>query len=527
MAVPSLSYDDCECSWFHYIFLIYHKLTEPSKQAPIVPLPAEYNFGDTEAILASPFLLSLHAKTRPVRTFLRYAWSRYRLLLKPHRTNKKVERRQNATLPGISIHVDSSSLHLGMNTDESYVLTVPPKGYVTIEASTVYGALRGMETFSQLVRFDARRQRYSVKQTPWRISDEPRFSHRGILLDTSRHYHSIPTIERFIDSLSYAKLNVFHWHIVDTQSFPLHLHDLPELSRGAYSPDEIYTPEDVQHIVEYARRRGVRVIPEFDTPGHAGSWCKGYPEICPSKTCTQPLNPSTNETFDFIKRLVASASELFPDDYIHLGGDEVDTKCWKESSNISSWMKKNHLTEDYAYKYFIEGTHRLSRTLGRKSIHWEEVFNHFHDKLAKDTIFQIWLKKETIARVVAAGYKCIVSNSDSWYLDWMRTTWEKMYENEPLMGIREPSDQKLVLGGEACLWSELVDDSDLFNTLWPRAAAVAERLWSPGSVTSKASFQPRLKRFRCLLNKRGIGAAAVDNKQPRSAPPGPGSCYEQ
>ena len=267
----------------------------------------------------------------------------------------------------LEVSVSGTSMDLGLGTDESYELSIPASGGATLSAPTVYGALRGMETFSQLVGFDPMSQQYTVGHVPWNIQDMPRFSHRGILLDTSRHFHSIRTIKRFVDSLSYAKFNVFHWHIVDSQSFPLQLHTLPNLVKGAYTPAEIYTPEDVMSIVEYAKARGVRVIPEFDTPGHAASWCVGYPDICPSTSCTQPLNPATNATFDLIKTLITESKTLWTDDYFHLGGDEVNTNCWTQTPSVAAWLKAKNFSTDDAYKYFVQITHSLARSLGRKS----------------------------------------------------------------------------------------------------------------------------------------------------------------
>ena len=492
-------------------------------QAPITPQPAKASMGSGTATLASPFSFKPTSSDTNVTTFLNNAWARYTPLIMTH----TVKEGGNGDLTDLEVTVSNTSMELSLGTDESYELSIPASGSATLSSQTVYGALRGLETFSQLIGFSPRSQQYTISHVPWNIQDMPRFSHRGVLLDTSRHYHGIPSLKRFVDSLSYAKFNVFHWHIVDSQAFPLQLHTLPNLVKGAYTPAEIYTPEDVASIVEYAKARGVRVIPEFDTPGHAGSWCVGYPEICPSPNCTQPLNPATNATFDLIKTLITEAKTLWTDDYLHLGGDEVHAKCWNKTPSVAEWLKTKNFSTDDAYKYFVQITHSLARSLGRKSIHWEEVFNHFGSGLDKDTIFQVWLSHATASKIVAAGYQCILSNSGVWYLPHLAVSWEKMYSNDPLMNITDPSQQKLMLGGEACMWGETVDDSDLFNTVWPRAAAVAERLWSPASVQDTDLFKPRLENFKCLLTRRGIGAAATNNKEARSAPPGPGSCLNQ
>ena len=495
-----------------------------SPEISVVPLPADYNLNAGNSILATNFSVSFPQSPLDVKQFLEAAVERYYGLVLTHRSSKISA---TGDITGIEVTVKSQSLDLGLDTDESYQLSVPASGAAQLTATTVYGALRGMETLSQLIRFDLTTGMYHIANTPLQVNDKPRFAHRGVLLDTARHYHSTDMLKRFVDSLSHAKFNVFHWHIVDTQAFPLQLHTLPALVKGAFTPQEVYTPEDVADIVQYCKMRGIRVIPEFDTPGHAGSWCVGYPDICPSANCTQPLNPATNKTFDLISTLLKESSGIFTDDYIHLGGDEVREKCWESVPAVADWLKEKNYTTDDAYKYFVTRTHAITSALGRKSIFWEEVFNHFGGELEKDTIFQVWLNHATAAKIVAEGYHCILSNNNKWYLPHLQVSWQDMYLNDPFSGITEPAQQKLVLGGEACMWGETVDDSDLFNTVWPRAAAVAERLWSPAWANNTFDFMPRLSNFRCLLNARGYSAAPVHNNVARSAPPQPGSCMYQ
>jgi len=307
----------------------------------------------------------------------------------------------------------------------------------------------------------------------------------------------------------------------------------PKLWLGSYSPEERYTQADIREIVEYARLRGIRVMPEFDMPGHAGSWCAGYPDICPSPTCTQPLNPANTETFTLITKLLSEVTGgkekagLFPETLLHLGGDEVDTGCWSKSAQISAWMKSKNFTADQTYMYFVNTVHQIALDQGRDPVAWEEVFNHFGTKLNKRTIIHIWLAFETLAKVVAAGYRTILSNQEYWYLDHLQTTWQQFYLNDPIRNINNKTQQALILGGEVCMWGETADASDVLQTVWPRAAAAAERLWSDVSVNVPADFLPRLEHFRCLLNRRSVPAAPVNNQNARAAPSGPGSCYLQ
>jgi len=352
-------------------------------------------------------------------------------------------------------------------------------------------------------------------------------------LDTSRHFDPIPVVKQAIDSLAYAKLNVLHWHVVDSQSFPFESVANPLLWNGAYSDVEKFTQDEIRSVVQYGKYRGVRVMIEFDVPGHAGSWCAGYPNICPSPTCREPLDPSSDQTFQVLQSLLnevtggAQFGGLFPDNFVHLGGDEVDTSCWSSTPHIQAWLTKNNFTVEQAYMFFVEKAHSYVIPAGRNPVNWEEVFNHFGSKLDQQTIVHIWLDPQTLAKVVAAGYRGILSNNNYWYLDNLGTTWEQFYLNEPFAYINDTNQQKLVLGGEVCMWGETVDTSDMLQTIWPRAGAAAERLWSARNVNSLVTALPRLESFRCLLNRRGIAAAPTTNAKARSAPPQPGSCLQQ
>jgi len=272
---------------------------------------------------------------------------------------------------------------------------------------------------------------------------------------------------------------------------------------------------------------------EIDMPGHAASWCDGYPDICPSDACRQPLNPATNLTFQLIESLLGEVTGrkpgagLFFDDLLHLGGDEVDTGCWTASPQIKQWLAQQNFTANQAYMYFVNRAHQIALDQGRIPVNWEEVFINFGTKLDKRSVIHIWLDHATLAKVVAAGYRAILSNNDLWYLDHLDLTWEQFYNNDPYANITDPAQQRLILGGEVCMWGETADASDIQQTIWPRAAAAAERLWSPAEVIEKGQFLPRLEAFRCLLNRRGIAAAPTNNGNAREAPVGPGGCYFQ
>ncbi|OVA10638.1 Glycoside hydrolase family 20 [Macleaya cordata] len=437
----------------------------------------------------------------------------------------------SALLKGLHVVIFSPDDELQFGIDESYRLSIPSTGdpiYAHLEAQTVYGALHGLQTFSQLCQFNFTTRIIEVHQAPWNIADQPRFSFRGLLIDTSRHYLPLPTIKNVIDAMAYTKLNVLHWHIVDSQSFSLEIPSYPKLWDGAYTLSERYTMADAAEIVDYARRRGINVLAEIDVPGHALSWGTGYPSLWPSSSCQQPLDVSNEFTFKVIDGILSDFSKVFNFRFVHLGGDEVDTSCWVITPHVRKWLREHQMDELEAYQYFVLRAQKIALSHGYEIVNWEETFNNFGSKLSPKTVVHNWLGGDVAPKVVASGLRCIVSNQDNWYLDHLDTTWQKFYMNEPLANITNPEQQKLVIGGEVCMWGEHIDGSDIEQTIWPRAAAAAERMWTPFDKLAKdpRDVTRRLARFRCLLNQRGVAAAPLTGPG-RVAPVEPGSCYEQ
>uniref|UniRef100_A0A4W3JYN2 Beta-hexosaminidase n=1 Tax=Callorhinchus milii TaxID=7868 RepID=A0A4W3JYN2_CALMI len=351
------------------------------------------------------------------------------------------------------------------------------------------------------------------------IIDFPRFTHRGILIDSSRHYLPVEVILQTLDAMSFNKFNVLHWHIVDDQSFPYQSITFPELSQqGAYHPvTHIYTASDVKEIIEYARLRGVRVIPEFDTPGHTQSWGKGQADLLtqcyngeePSRTFG-PVNPAVNTTFGFMTKLFKEISRTFPDDYIHLGGDEVDFSCWRSNPTVKQFMESHGFGTDYRKleSFYIQSVLDIVSANRKGYMIWQEVFDN-GVKIKPDTVVEVWMEsnvKRELAKVTRAGFTTILAAP--WYLDYVSygQDWVKYYQVEPLHFNGTAAQKKLVIGGEACLWGEYVDGTNLTPRLWPRASAVGERLWSQENVTVLGDAYSRLTKHRCRMIRRGIPA---------------------
>ena len=525
--------------------IAFPALVAASAGSAVIPgWPAPKSFtsgGSSVAVNASNFEFSLSSSSGKPCGTLQRAFSRYQGLTFPHRG---VDASAAAVIVGLDISVgDQDESHPQLSTDESYKLNVPDgKGALraSLSAANIYGVLRGLETFSQLVTFDFDLKTYGIAAAPWTIDDAPRFPHRGLMIDTARHFETLASLRALIDSLTYSKFNVLHWHMSDTQSYPFESKTHPDLWKGSWSPQERYLQTDIADTVEYARDRGVRVIVEFDMPGHAGSWCTGYPEICPSTTCTQPLNVANEATFQLIEDVLGECtgkktsakdapSGLFPDDFIHLGGDEVDTSCWTKTASVNDWLIKKNYTGDQAYAYFAKRVADIAIAQGRRPVQWSEVYDHFKTELDKKTIVHIWKSVTNVTEVVANGYQVILNvgyYANSWYLDNLNVNWTAVYANEPCTGVPD-NLCPMIIGGHGEMWGETVDKSDAEQTIWPKLAAIGERLWSPRSYSDSAAALERIESFRCLLNRRGVAAAPVNNANARSSPPGPGSCYEQ
>ncbi|KAI5401894.1 beta-hexosaminidase 1 isoform X1 [Lathyrus oleraceus] len=501
------------------------RFSQPQPSLPFIwPLPAKFSFRN-ETLSVDPTLSLIgNGASSPI---VKAGFDRFRGIVFSNngfvRTGKAV---YDVNKLNVVVHNKTEELQLGV--DESYNLLVTKatgSGKVTIEANTVFGALRGLETFSQLCSFDYSTKTVQILKAPWSIQDKPRFSFRGLMLDTSRHYLPINVIKQIIESMSYAKLNVLHWHIVDEQSFPLEAPSYPNLWEGSYSKWERYTVEDAYDIVNFAKMRGINVMAEVDVPGHAKSWGVGYPDVWPSPSCSSPLDISKQYTFDVLSGILTDMRKIFPFELFHLGGDEVNTDCWTNTSRVNTWLQNQNMTAKDAYEHFVLKAQDIALSKNWTPVNWEETFNAFPAKLHPQTVVHNWWSSGVCPKVVAKGFRCIFSNQRVWYLDHLDVPWDVVYNTDPLEGIHEASEQKLVLGGEVCMWAEVADSSDIQQTIWPRAAAAAERMWSPSQDTTTAL--PRLQYFRCLLNRRGVPAAPVTNFYARTPPTGPGSCFEQ
>lgn len=420
--------------------------------------------------------------------------------------------------------------------DESYSLSIDSRvKFFELRAKSIWGAIRGLETFSQLVIL--KDSNYEIRETPVIINDSPRFKYRGLLLDTSRHFFSMKAIFRTLDAMAYNKMNVLHWHITDAHSFPMFIPDFPKLSEaGAYRKDAVYSVADVQKIVDYATKRGIRTIAEFDFPAHTHSFGLHYPITakCPPKWSDinwTPLNPALNLTYDVIEGIFSISSKVFYDNYIHLGADEVEKECWSLEESIKIFMEnrgwqRNSQGYEKLQGYFFDRIEKLYRKNKKIPIVWDELlFEQKEYKLPKDMVVEAWRHHSFMYQSLVRGFKTILAAG--FYLDvqsptnprkyryrWV-DTWRDFYENEPFRTYEFTQEQKdNLLGGEGAMWTEQVDDRNLDSRVWPRASAIAERLWSEQRINDTVAARYRLDYQSCLLARKGI----------ESGPSEPGDC---
>ncbi len=399
--------------------------------------------------------------------------------------------------------------------DESYTLDVTPQ-QAQLNAPEPLGILRGLETFLQLVHED--REGFAVSVV--RIEDRPRFPWRGLMLDAARHWMPLSVVYRTLDGMAAVKLNVFHWHLSDNQGFRVESKLFPKLQEMG-SDGEYYTQEQVKEVIAYARDRGIRVVPEFDMPGHSTAWFVGYPDLASGPGPYQierdwgifdpAMDPTRESTYQFLDAFIGEMAALFPDAYFHIGGDEVNGKQWDANPRIRAFMQDHGLKSNADLQaYFNARVLALVQKHGKKMLGWDEVF---HPGLPKNIVIQSWRGSETLAATARAGYMSILSNG--YYLDLMQPA-SQLYSVDPLGGAAAsltPEEKARILGGEACMWSEFVTSEDVDSRMWPRTAAIAERLWSPEDVTDVKDMYRRLaiesRRLDFLGLQHRIGPALM------------------
>jgi hexosaminidase len=389
--------------------------------------------------------------------------------------------------------------------DESYSLDVSDRQAV-LKAATVVGVLRGLETFLQLLE-GGRNGSFAPSVS---IQDKPRFPWRGLLIDVARHYQPMEVLKRNLDAMAAVKLNVLHWHLTEDQGFRIESRRYPRLHEMG-SDGLFYTQEQVREVIAYARDRGIRVMPEFDMPGHATSWLVGHPELGSAPGPYQierkngifhpALDPTREETYKFLEGFFAEMAGLFSDAYIHIGGDENEGIHWTNNAQIQAFMKAKGIKDNHALQaYFNQRLSKILTKIGKKMIGWDEIF---HPDLPAGTVVHSWRGPASLAEAARKGYDGILSNG--YYIDLCYPA-SQHYKVDPVAANSNLTEGELahILGGEATMWSEWVSPETIDSRIWPRTAAIAERFWSPRNVTDVEDMYRRLDAISLQLEELGI-----------------------
>ena len=389
-----------------------------------------------------------------------------------------------------------------LGEDESYQLTVADSG-AQLTAPTTLGVLHGLQTFLQLVTITP--SGFAVPAVT--IKDTPRFPWRGLLIDVSRHVIPIDVLKRNLDGMAAVKMNVLHWHLSDDQGFRADSKVFPKLT-GMGSDNMFYTQAEMRELIQYAHDRGIRVVPEFDMPGHSRSWVIGYPELAsgPGPFTLEDgdpiIDPTREETYKFLEKFIAEMAKLFPDAYFHIGGDEVDGKQWDANPKIREFIHAHGMKSNQDLQAYFN--QRLEKILTRNHkimLGWDEIL---HPDLPKTIVVQSWRGQQSLATAAQQGYRGLLSYG--YYLDLM---WPAVrhYAIEPMSGAAAnltPEQKRLILGGESCQWAEWVTPENVDSHIWPRNAAIAERLWSPQDVTDITSMYTRMHAVSLELESLGL-----------------------
>lgn len=478
----------------------------------------------------------------------------------------------SSPLSVLSLHIDDYYADLQHGVDESYTIDVPrTSNTIRVTAKTVWGVLHAFTTLQQIVISDGHGG-LQIEQ-PVSIQDAPLYPYRGIMVDTGRNFISLSKILEQLDGMALSKLNVLHWHLDDSQSWPVHMSSYPQMTKDAYSPRETFTHTDIQKVVAYARGRGIRVVPEVDMPGHsAAGWKQVDPQMvaCADSwwsndvyeyhTAVEPvpgqLDIIYNGTYEVVRNVYTELSGLFSDNWFHVGGDELQTGCYNFSQRITSWLAEDpSRTWDDLVQYWVDHAVPIFKSISpnRRLIMWEDIFlsEVSAPNVPKDIVLQTWNNGlANIQNLTANGYDIIVSSSDFMYLDcgyggfvtndprynvmtnpdantstpnfnyqgnggsWCAPykTWQRIYDYDFTLNLTE-TQARHILGAAAPLWSEQVDDVVVSGKIWPRAAALAELVWSGNRNASgrkrTTEMTQRILNFREYLVANGVQAAPL------------------
>ena len=470
-------------------------LAEENNSPMIMPLPSHVVRGDGEFLIDGSFGIGLKGYREPR---LERAQQRFLDTLSQE-TGIPLWREAILNPPHFIVQtLGPSAAVQQLGEDESYHLEISPT-HVQLAAPNPIGVLRGLQTFLQLVRITPRG--FSVPAAT--IDDKPRFPWRGLLIDSGHRFVPIAAVKRNLDGMEAVKLNVFHWRFADNQGFHVESKKFPLLqvkgSGGFY-----YSQKEVREIIAYARDRAIRVVPEFDMPCHTTSWFFGYPELASGQdpSHSSAIDPTRERTYKFLSGFIEEMAALFPDSYFHAGGDECDVKEWEGNPRIQEYMRAHTIKDGAALQVlFTAKVQKVVAGYKKIMVGWDEVLQ---PDTPKDVVIQSWRGPESLAEAARNGYRGVLSSG--YYIDLNQSAAEH-YQVDPLGAgavTLTPEEKNRILGGEATMWTDIVSDENMDNRIWPRTAAIAERLWSPQQAQDIDSMYKRLAIISQKLSYYGL-----------------------
>jgi hexosaminidase len=484
--------------------LIPFVMADTQARLDVAPMPASVQLGAGSLVVDPSFSVGIEGYKEPRldRAVQRFLGNLSRQTAMP--LNMRLADPAQAALV---IRADHPSKPVQeVDEDESYTLDVTASR-ARLTAPNPLGILHGLETLLQLI--ETTPDGFRVPAV--RIQDQPRFRWRGLLIDVCRHFIPLDVLKRNLDGMAAIKMNVLHLHLSENQGFRVESEAFPKLhemgSDGFY-----YTQAEIRDLVEYARERGIRVVPEFDMPGHTTSWFVGYPEIASAPgpytldrkwgVFDPAMDPTREQTYRFLDEFIREMAELFPDRYFHTGGDEVNGKQWDANPKIQEFKRLHHLNSNHdLQQYFNERIQKIVAKHHKIMIGWDEILS---PDLPKDIVIQSWRGPDSLAQAARLGYDGILSAG--YYLDLMAHASDH-YQVDPLAGAAAalaPEEKARILGGEACMWSEYVSPDNIDSRIWPRTVAIAERLWSPETAQDVDSMYRRMGAVSWRLEWLGL-----------------------
>lgn len=524
---------------------------QASAQLHIVPQPVEVKTGEGHFMLSASTTIGLatnHADAKRVADMLAQKLSTV--------TGYKIG------VSGGAINMGTSNIILALNSpanatlgNEGYQLRVGNAG-TQISANTPAGLFYGVQTFLQMlppaVEGNKKAENVEWKAPAAEITDYPRFGWRGLMLDVSRHFFTKDEVKRYIDDMVKYKYNLLHWHLTDDQGWRIEIKSYPRLTEvGAWNvkkegrfntfsapePDEprnyggFYTQEDIRELVQYAKDRFVNILPEIDVPGHSLAAIAAYPELTSTPGTYQvnsgekfmewpasghfyglidnALNPASEKVYTFLDKVFGEVAQMFPFEYIHMGGDETARNFWEKSEDIKKLMAKEKLKNlDEVQSYFVKRVTKIVNGKGKKLIGWDEILQ---GGLAPGAAVMSWRGMSGGIEAAKMGHEVVMSPTTFVYIDYMQgdkvmeplvyasLRLKKAYEFEP---VPDGVDPKFIKGGQANLWTEQVYNLRQAQYMtWPRAFAIAEAVWSPKSARNFPDFVKRVERQFPRLNQ--------------------------